>query len=176
MSTAPDASSKSEMKDPKHWRKRPICESIEAQNELTAILVHTYIIQKKYGEPADHVKIRDDAFQKALGRFCIDEVHKAFETYTSQHNDIPAPSDILKILDPPPPVLDRPTYVSIKQKMKWGNVYILPKERNYCARYEQQELNKLEAWEQHAKRVKSAQQEPQQLTYAPGDSDELEDE
>lgn len=175
MSTVPDASSKSGAEEAEDWRKRPIRESVEAQNELTAILARTYIIQKKYGEQADHVKVRDNAFQEDLGRFCIDEVHQAFKTYMRQHNDIPAPSDILKILEPPPPVFEKGMYFAIKQKMKW-NMFVGQDERKYCALYEQQELGKLEAWERHAKRIKSAPPEYRQLTYEPEGDDEPYDE
>lgn len=171
-STARAASSKSAPNVPENWRSRPISESVEAQNELTALLTHTYIIQKKYGEQADHVKIRDDAFQKKLGRFCIDDVHQAFEIYTSRRNDIPSPADIINILEPPPPIFDKAMFVAIKQKGKW-NMYVTPDEREYCRRYEEQELGKLEAWERNnARRIKSAPPEYLQIVYEP-EEDEL---
>jgi len=82
------------------------------------LLTHTYIIQKKYGEQADYAKVRDAAFQKALGRFCFDDVEHAFERYTSRKNDIPSPADILNILEPLQPIFDKAMFVAIKQKSK----------------------------------------------------------
>ncbi|MGK3902463.1 hypothetical protein ABI046_14840, partial [Enterococcus faecium] len=74
LSTTPDTSSKSEPNELLSWRKRPISESLEAQNELTKIVAHLHLTQKRYGESADSLQAREDAFQRALGRFCIDDV------------------------------------------------------------------------------------------------------
>ena len=131
-------------------------------------------MQKKYGEQADHAQLRDAAFQKALGRFTYHEVEQAFQTYTSRHDDMPHHSNILNILEPPPPVLDKVVYLAIKQKMKWS-MFVGQDERKYCECYEQQELGKLEAWERHAKRIKSSPPEYRQLAYEPEEDDELDD-
>ena len=168
-STAQEPSSRSESNAPEDWRSQPICESVKAQNALTALLTRTYIIQKKYGEQADHVKVRDDEFQRKLGHFCFNEVERAFEVYTNRRNDIPSPSDIINILEPPPPIFKEAMFISIKQKSKWA--YITSDEWNYCSGYEQQELAKLEPWERHVERVRSMPPDHLQLTYRPEDDE-----
>jgi len=171
ISTVHEASSKNAANAPENWRSRPISESVDAQNELTALLTHTYIIQKKYGEQADHVKVRDDNFQRKLGRFCFDDVEQAFEAYTNHKNDIPSPADIINILEPTPPIFREAMFIGIKQKSKSGS-YVSSDEWKYCSHYEQQELDKMEAWERQVKRVKATPPEYQRLTYEP-EEDEL---
>lgn len=165
MSITPAASLKNEPSEPLDWRKYPISESVDAQNELTAILTRVHIIQKRYGEPADHFQVRDAAFQKALGRFSIDAVHEAFNVYITRRSDVPAVADILHILEPPPPVYDKATYIGIKQKIK-SDVFVSDQEKQYCRFYEQQQINKVVQWEQHQQRLKAAGRTPAKITYA----------
>jgi hypothetical protein len=58
-------------------------------------------------------------------------VRKAFEQYIRRNADMPAPADIVNIIDPPPPKIDWPLYVSLKKKVRDGNYYLSLDERKF---------------------------------------------
>jgi len=171
LSIPPDASSKSAQREPLNWRKCPISDSLEAQASLTAIILRLYISQKRYGLSDEDLLIREKDFQKALGRFCIDDVDAAIYAYTLEHDDIPVVANILRILEPPPPVFNPTMVVSIKKEIRDG-VPVSDLKRAYCRGYEQQELGKVEQLKQYQQRQVSARTKAQLIaSTAVGDID-----
>lgn len=85
---------------------------------------------------------RDQWFQLKLGHFCYRDVFMAFDEYTDRNPDLPAPADIINILEPPPQPLSAAVYVNYKKKAAMGD-YLLSSERAYCAAFEQQEMDKI---------------------------------
>lgn len=98
-------------------------------------------MQKGYGEKAEDALVRDAAFQWKLGRFTYSEVLHAFNEYTDRNADLPAPADIINIIDPPPEPLSAALYVTYRKRVAEGD-YLLPSQRAYCAAFEEQEKAK----------------------------------
>lgn len=75
-----------------------------------------------------------EAFSWALEGYAIDLILDAMKTYlrTPGNVNIPTPSEILAIIDPPKPKFkpDWAVYISIKNRMR-GDDYVMPKEREY---------------------------------------------
>jgi hypothetical protein len=155
----PDKLSKSETHEPLHWSKRPIRESSEARDALTILIGGIHAIQKNYNAPAEHLKLRDAAFQEALAGYCYDEVEVAFKTYTRRAPDVPAVYDILSILEPQPPVFHPTMVVAIKKEIRDG-VFVSDEKRAYCRGYEQQELGKVEQFKQYQQQRQASDRKP----------------
>jgi hypothetical protein len=169
LSTTPDTSSKSEPNGLLSWRKRPISESIEAQNELTKIVAHLHLTQKRYGESADSLQAREDAFQRALGRFCIDDVGTATYAYTLEHDDIPTVANILRILEKPAEMPNWAVFTSIEKRREAGE-FISDKEREFCRICRQAEVDRVLQDKDRILNLKHRQ--PMQLAYRPPDEEE----
>ena len=166
----PVASSKSEPNEPLDWRARPIHESLDAQNALTSILTKLHVTQKRYGESSDSLRIRDKDFQKKLGRFCLYDVAAAIEEYTLHRDDIPAAANILRILQPPPPIPDRRVVMDIQQRMR-NNQYVSDDDKELCNIFRRREVERvLREERQYQQRL--AGKPSLQLSYQPIDQDE----
>lgn len=101
-------------------------------------------MQKQYGKTAAELETLVEGFCWALEGYEIDEILNAMRQYVARKNDIPTPSDILNIIDPPPaPVqpLSGAVYIEIKKRMR-SDVYVTIAEREYCQSYENQEMAK----------------------------------
>ncbi len=75
----------------------------------------------------------------------MESILYGLKVYSRSKNDIPAPADIIAIIDPPPPPKERlsgAVYVALKKQIV-DNIFITPKEREYMAAYEKQELDKV---------------------------------
>lgn len=84
---------------------------------LTVMLSQSFRALKLYGkEPEDFAAI-DAMFQLVLADYSIDKIKQAFAVYLKRHNELPAPADIVQIIerDGKPP-LERAVYVSISKK------------------------------------------------------------
>ncbi len=123
-------------------KSRLIRDCVEAQNKLTELLKQVFLVQKGYGEKAEDALVRDAAFQWKLGRFTYNEVLHAFNEYTDRNADLPAPADIINIIDPPPEPLSAALYVTYRKRVAEGD-YLLPSQREYCAAFEEQEKAKV---------------------------------
>lgn len=65
----------------------------------------------------------------------------ALAQYVRRKPDIPAPADIVNIIDPPPPVLSGAAYIGLRKKMA-DDVYLTPADREFLRAYEKQETDK----------------------------------
>ncbi len=84
---------------------------------LTVMLSQSFRALKLYGrEPEDFAAI-DAMFQLVLADYPIDKIKQAFAVYLKRHNELPAPADIVQIIerDGKPP-LERAVYIAISKK------------------------------------------------------------
>lgn len=81
------------------------------------MLSQSFRALKLYGrEPEDFAAI-DAMFQLVLADYPIDKIKQAFAVYLKRHNELPAPADIVQIIerDGKPP-LERAVYIAISKK------------------------------------------------------------
>lgn len=98
-------------------------------------------MQKKYGEDGGEMEYKDRGFQWLLKGYDIVEVQIAFEKYLRSNSDLPAPADIIAIIDHKP-VFSDTLYRAIKAKAKNDPYYWhTDKERKYMKDYEKHRLN-----------------------------------
>lgn len=88
-------------------------------------------MQKGFGEKAVDAVARDAGFQWMLGEFTIEQVRVAFKQYVSKNPDLPAPADIINIINPPPPKIDWALYIELKKRMRSMGVYVTQEEKQY---------------------------------------------
>ena len=84
---------------------------------LTVMLSQSFRALKLYGrEPEDFAAI-DAMFQLVLADYPIDKIKQAFGVYLKRHNELPAPADIVQIIerDGKPP-LERAVYIALSKK------------------------------------------------------------
>lgn len=117
----------------------------DSQNKLTGLLYQVFMMQKGYGESPEDMAKREKAFQWKLGRFTFDQVLEAMERYTDVKSDIPAPADIVQILDPEPEPLSNAMYVQLCKKAVEG--YLSSDEQLYRKTYESLEIDKAKSWQ-----------------------------
>lgn len=104
----------------------------EGQNQLTMLLAQCFLMQKGYGEKAEDAATRDAGFQWLLADYTIGQIKDAFKKYVSTHADMPAPADIINIINPPPPKIDWPLYIEIKKRLRDGNVFVTNEQKDFC--------------------------------------------
>lgn len=122
-----------------------IGDCLESQNRLSVLLHEVFLGQKGYGEKPEDAEVRDRYFQRKLARFTFDDVLEAMERYTDVKSDIPAPADIIQILDPEPEPLSNAMYVRLCKKER--DSYLGTDEQNYKRVYEQLEMGKAKSWQ-----------------------------
>lgn len=82
------------------------------KQDLTKALSVISAAQKSFGRD---VNVRDMLAyyeMKLSGRFSVEQVLYALGIYTDRKNDIPAPADIIDILNPEPPLISQAEYVA----------------------------------------------------------------
>lgn len=123
--------------------RKTISNCLDSQDQLTRLLQQTYALLKKYGEAADVAEMRDAGFQFMLGDYTIEQITSAFRQYLKTNREIPTPADIIEIIDPSTKPLSTAFYLSLREKAQDGK-YIMPDERKYMNRFENEELRKVE--------------------------------
>ncbi|WP_149113725.1 hypothetical protein [Limnoglobus roseus] len=107
------------------------------------MLFQTYASQKSYGDKAEMMEFKDSMFQLVLGKYQFADVKQAFIDHVSRKADLPTPSDIVNIIDPPKEKLSQAVYIDIKRRMAMPNEYVPDYEKKYCREFEAQELAKI---------------------------------
>ena len=99
-------------------------------------------MQKGYGDTVDKFDTRLRGFLWALNGFPMNKITAAFRRYCLTKNDIPAPADIVQLIEGEgKPIMDKGTYASIKNRMKDQYTYISPREKEYVRNYENHHLS-----------------------------------
>lgn len=66
----------------------------------------------------------------------------ALGQYVRAHSDIPTPSDLVKIIDPPPPVLSAAAFTALRKRIEEG-YYPDSEDRAFLRAFEAQEYAKV---------------------------------
>lgn len=84
---------------------------------MTEMLTQCFRALKLYGRDADDFDAINAMFQLVLADYPIDKIKQAFAVYLKRHNELPAPADIVQIIerDGKPP-LERAVYIAISKK------------------------------------------------------------
>lgn len=84
---------------------------------LTVMLSQSFRALKLYGREPEDFDAINAMFQLVLSGYSIDKIKQAFAVYLKRHNELPAPADIVQIIerDGKPP-LERSVYISISKK------------------------------------------------------------
>lgn len=77
-----------------------------------------------------------------LADYPMQRILDAMAEYVKRKSDIPAPADIVNIIDPPPPVLSGAAYIGLRKKIA-DDVYLTPEDREFLRAYEKQETAKV---------------------------------
>lgn len=115
--------------------------SPQDKEALTNAMSRVCALQKQYGKTAAELEVLVEGFSWALEGYSIEEILAALKTYILAHNDIPAPADLMRIIDPPVPELDTTTYIALKKRSEQG-AYVTREERGFMRAYEAQEVAK----------------------------------
>lgn len=80
------------------------------QEEIIKLLTIIIDGQKAYGKDASIKDVYAYMKYKLDGKYSADMVCAAIDAYTDLHNDIPAPADLIKIINPPAPKITQSEY------------------------------------------------------------------
>lgn len=127
---------------PLQWDEIPITQSPQGQDQLTLLLSQAYAAQATYGDKAQMMEWRDAMFQLILGRFPFRQVKGAFVKFLERNRDLPTPSDIVNIIEPPQQQLSAAMYVSLRKRAADGE-WLLSDDRAYIEAFEAQEMAKM---------------------------------
>ena len=89
-------------------------------------------ILRGFGKTADNLESMIMGFEWALADYPHDDIKAAMGKWLRTSNEVPTPADIIAIIDPPPPALDKTVYLSLKKKgtiSLWEQDYITAFER-----------------------------------------------
>lgn len=111
--------------------------------QLSVALAKVCALQKAYSKTPAELSTLVDGFLWVLGDIPVADIIQAIGEYCRTHADIPAPADILAIVDPPAPALSTAMYLEIKRRIADGNVWVGSAEHEYVRRFEAQELAKV---------------------------------
>lgn len=118
----------------------PITILVEDQNgqkQLIMTLSQVCRLQHQYGKTEAELKTIVDGFVTFLGHYPFAVIMQALKKFVLTHRDIPAPSDIEAIINPPEPRPDMAVFLSLQKQSRDG-AYLTPDERDYmrkCERY-----------------------------------------
>lgn len=127
--------------------------SASDKERLSIALSQVCALQKQYGKTQAELETLVEGFCWALEDYPMDRILSALAQYVRIKSDIPAPADLVAIIDPAPEPLSAAVYVGLKQRISEG-YYPLSEERAFMRAFEAQEIDKAkgtveyqQAWE-----------------------------
>jgi hypothetical protein len=98
-------------------------------------------LQKQYGKTSQELETLVEGFCWILADYPMPVILAALAEYVRREPDIPAPADLVRIINPPQPELSAAVYVQLKQRVSEGG-WLFADEREYCRAFESRELAK----------------------------------
>lgn len=89
----------------------------EEKQEIVKAFTVMATIQKNYGKEID-IKATLQAWEYILGEYPADKVLAAMNRYMRKSSDIPAPADLIAIIDPPKPKITQAEFIHAKEQHK----------------------------------------------------------
>lgn len=104
------------------------------KKELAKVFAKICSLQKQFGKTEAELKTLVDGFVWMLGDQPALKVFEAIKQYVLRNNDIPTPSDVMNIIDPPKEehkwcVV---TFLDIKRRKREGQ-FVMDHEEQYCS-------------------------------------------
>lgn len=118
----------------------------EDKASLALAIGRTFDLQKNYGKTTGQLENIVAGFLWALQPYHVEEVMEGLAKYIRLHSDMPTPSDIVAIIDPPQKIWepDKSYYITLKQIFKDHGPYGLDREEaEYIRKYEEHMKNEL---------------------------------
>lgn len=104
---------------------KPISESEQSRLELCDLIYDTYNTLKHFGKQVEAMKSYSKVFNIALEDYNILEIRNAFKHYWKTRTDLPAPADIIKLIQADKKEVNKPVLHSIEEERKrqeaWAN-------------------------------------------------------
>jgi len=107
--------------------------SPEDKARLTLALGQVCELQKQYGKTSANLETLVNGFLWVLADYPIAEILSALAQYVKRHSDIPAPADIVNIIDPPKAEWkpDWPAYIALKKRVQRDGYYPYGTEKRF---------------------------------------------
>lgn len=105
------------------------------------MLTQCFDALKVYGKEPEQLPNLIKTFILVLGEYEFPTIRRAFGVYLKRHTEMPAPADIVNIIDPPKESLSAAMYVSL-QKKAYSGEYLMRDEREFCEAFRRQEYAK----------------------------------
>lgn len=89
----------------------------KGRQELSSFVAQCFEALKTYGKEPEQMVAVANMFQMVLADYPIDKIKAAFKTYLKTNSDMPAPADIVRLIERGnKPPLDRAVYVALCQR------------------------------------------------------------
>jgi hypothetical protein len=121
--------------------------------ELAKVLTVICNGQKAYGKEVILADVYAYFEMKLQGRHSVSQVIYAIGKYTDSKNDIPAPSDVLNILNPKPPEITQTEYLSAKKWQEQNGYPLFSDALDTIEAFEKQERLKRESYQTEVKTI-----------------------
>ena len=76
-------------------------------------------VEKRFGSSPGELEVLVDGFLWILGEYDCNRVFEAFKHYVMSNNDIPTPSDIVKIVEKPSELNEEQTFIQKLGVLSW---------------------------------------------------------
>jgi hypothetical protein len=103
---------------------------------LSQALSRICALQQQFGKTAAELETLVEGFCWILSDYTMDAILGAIAQFVKKKPQIPTPSDIEAILNPPLPKPDWAAYVALKKSVQEGN-YLMPDERRFLRECEE---------------------------------------
>jgi hypothetical protein len=114
------------------------------KRQLLAALSKVCALQKQYGKSATDLETLVEGFLWVLGNYPMNEILLGIAEYVKRNSDIPAPADIVKIIDPPKQEWkpDWAVYITLKKRIQQDGYYPYSDEREFLKRCDAYAVNR----------------------------------
>jgi hypothetical protein len=115
------------------------------KKKLAVVLGQVFDMQHQFGKTTGQIENIIAGFHWALKDYSVDTVLDGIRQYVMRKSDIPAPADIINIIDPAPrkPEFDRAYYVHLRKlKDEQGEFALSRDEEEYLKAYDEHMIKK----------------------------------
>ena len=114
-----------------------LIDDAKGRQELSSFVAQCFEALKTYGKEPEQMVAVANMFQMVLSDYPIGKIKSAFKTYLKTNSDLPAPADIVHLIERGnKPPLDRAVYVSICKRDAAEHFSRYTSEWQYMREYE----------------------------------------
>lgn len=111
--------------------REPLSSDFEGRKRLSNLLAMCYDSLNLFGKEPEQLVATTRLFHMILADYSIEVVEDAFKKYMKIHTNMPAPADIVNIIEPPAPKIEWPVYIELKRRIREGRSYVTPEEKEF---------------------------------------------